>query len=258
MPIKNYFSLVDTMARMALRADATRFFLGYIWWILEPLLYVTVFYLVFSIILDSGRADFLIFLMCGKFPFIWFSKSVNQASNSLLANVGLIGKLNVPKTIFPMAVIHEGLYKQAAVFVLLFIILFLDGYPPSWVWFWLLPLIFINYLLIVACSFVGSCLVCFVRDFSLIIGLAMIFLLFTSGIFWDVRALNDPDMTELILMVNPLSFVVDAYRQILMYGNRPDLMHLTLIGFGTSGVIFIMKELMRRGSQLLSRRALTA
>ena len=40
MPLSQYFRLIDIMARMALRADATRFFLGYIWWVLEPLLWV--------------------------------------------------------------------------------------------------------------------------------------------------------------------------------------------------------------------------
>lgn len=108
------------MARMALRADASRYFLGYIWWLLEPLLFVAVFYVVFDVILDSRRADFLAFLMCGKLAFIWFSKSVNQAAISITSNKGLIGRINVTKTLFPMAVIQEGLYRQMAVFFLLF------------------------------------------------------------------------------------------------------------------------------------------
>jgi lipopolysaccharide transport system permease protein len=54
MPLSQYLRLIDTMARMALRADASRYFLGYIWWILEPLLFVGVFYVVFNVILESG------------------------------------------------------------------------------------------------------------------------------------------------------------------------------------------------------------
>ena len=84
MPPTQYLSLMDTMARMNLRADAARYYFGYIWWILEPLLYVAVFYVVFNVILDSRRLDFLAFLMCGKLAFIWFSKSVNQASSSIV------------------------------------------------------------------------------------------------------------------------------------------------------------------------------
>ena len=58
------------MAIMALRADASKYFLGYIWWILEPLLFVGISYVVFSVILASRTEDFLVFLMCGKLAFI--------------------------------------------------------------------------------------------------------------------------------------------------------------------------------------------
>ena len=252
-----YFRLADTMARMSLRAEASRFFLGYIWWILEPLLWVSVFYVVFKIILQSGRADFLVFLMCGKLAFLWFSKSVNQAANSIVMNRGLIGRINVTKTLFPLAVVQEGLYRQMAVFVLLFAVLFVWGYYPSLAWIYLLPVILVNYLMIVACAYIGACLVCIVRDFSMLISLGMTFLLFTSGIFWDVRALDDPHMTELVLAVNPLAFILDAYRQVLMFNTAPDWVHLLLIGAGSAALLTIMVIVMRSNSQYFALKSLS-
>ncbi len=243
---------------MALKSDASKNFLGYLWWILEPLLYVGVFYVVFNIILDSKRGDFLVFLMCGKLAFIWFSKTVNQASNSIVANKGLIGKIDVPKSLFPMAAVQESLYKQVAVFTLLFGVLLVNGYSVSLTWLWLIPLIFVNYLLILACSFIGACLVCFVRDFSMLISLSMVFLLFTSGIFWDVRDLGDPHKTEMILALNPLAFILDAYRQVLMYQNVPDLTHLLYLGLGCAVILFVMIRIMRKISQYLALKALTS
>ena len=257
MSLAQYFRLVDTMARMALRADASRYFLGYIWWILEPLLFVGVFYVVFNIILESGRADFLIFLMCGKLTFIWFSKSVNQAANSIVSSRGLIGRINVTKTLFPLAVIQESLYRQAAVFLLLFCVLFAWGYSPTLTWLSLLPVIFVNYLMIVACAYIGACLVCMLRDFSMIIALGMTFLLFTSGIFWDVRALDNPQMTELVLAVNPLAFILDAYRQVLMFQTQPDWIHLLQIGCGSVVLLALVVLVMRRNSQYLALKALS-
>ena len=86
-----------------------------------------------------------------------------------VAGMGLIARINVPKTLFPMAVIQEGLYKQAAVFALLIAVLIANGYMPSATWLYLLPIVFVNYLMIVACAFIGACLVCMVRDFSMVI-----------------------------------------------------------------------------------------
>jgi homopolymeric O-antigen transport system permease protein len=257
MPFSQYLRLMDAMARVALKSDASKFFLGYLWWILEPLLYVAVFYVVFNMILESKRADFLIFLMCGKFPFIWFSKTVNQASNSIVANKGLIGRINIPKSLFPMSLVHEGLYRQSAVFTLLCGVLIAYGYEPSINWLWLLPVMLVNYLMIAGCALIGACLVCLVRDFSMVISLGMNFLLFTSGIFWDVRNLADPETSALILALNPLAFMLDAYRQVLMYQLAPDLIHLLYIGLGSLVVIGIMVVVMRRANQYLALKVLT-
>jgi lipopolysaccharide transport system permease protein len=258
MPLQQYFRLIDIMARMALRADATKLFLGYIWWVLEPLLYVAVLYVVFTVILTSRQPDFLLFLMTGKLAFVWFSKSVTQASSSIVTAKGLVGKINVPKTLFPMAVIQEGLYRQVAVFVFLFVVLIINGYPITANWLYLVPVMMVNYIMIVACSFVGACLVCMVRDFNPLISLSMIFLMFTSGIFWDVRGLSDPHKTELLLTLNPLAFMLDAYRQIMMYNTPPDMLHLLTIGAGFGALVCAMVLIMRRGNQYLALKALTA
>ena len=178
--------------------------------------------MVFSIILDTRTENYLVFLMCGKFAFIWFSKTVTLASNSIIVNKGLIAKINVSKTLFPMALVQESLYRQAAVFSLLFAVLLVFGYPVNTVWFWLLPLILVNYLMIVACALIAASMVCVVRDFTKLVPLAMTFLLFTLGIFWDVHGLDDPQKTEIVLVLNPLAFILDAYRQVLMYQTSPD------------------------------------
>ena len=258
MPFSQYFRLIDIMARMALRADASRFFLGYIWWVLEPLLWVSVFYVVFVVLLNSRQPDFLLFLATGKLAFVWFSKSVTQASNSIVAGRGLVGKINVSKTLFPMAVVQECMYRQIAVFALMFTFVLSSGYAVTATWWYLLPLLVVNYVMIVACAFVGACLVCVARDFTPLISLGMMFLMFTSGIFWDVRGLDDPHKADLVLAMNPLAFIVDAYRQITMYGTPPDMLHLLAIGAGFGALLWAMVLLMRRGSQYLALRALTA
>jgi lipopolysaccharide transport system permease protein len=258
MPFSQYFRLIDVMARMSLRADATRFFLGYIWWVLEPLLWVAVLYVVFVMILGTRQQDFLMFLAVGKLMFVWFSKSVTLASSSIINAKGLVGRINVPKTLFPMAVIQEGLYRQLAVFVLLIIFLVSGGYEVTATWWYLVPVIVVNYVIIVACSFAGACLVCLARDFVQLISLAMIFMMFVSGIFWDVHSLSDPHKTELLLAANPMAFVLDAYRQIMMYNTPPDMWHLLSIGIGFGALLCAMVLIMRYTSQFLALKALTA
>jgi lipopolysaccharide transport system permease protein len=252
-----YWRLVDAQAKFALKADASKFFLGYLWWILEPLLFVAVFYVVFDIILNTGRGDFLVFLMCGKLPFVWFSKSVQTASNSLANNASLIGKVDVPKTIFPMAKIQECTYRQIGVFTLLAGFLLWHGYFITLQWLWLIPLLILQYTIIIVCAFLGSFLVCYIRDFSILVGLSMTFLMFCSGIFWDVRALSSPEMTQLILAWNPVAFLLDGYRQVLMFNEAPNSA-LLFGNFAFFGVLLLGAiRLMRSHSRRLALKALS-
>jgi lipopolysaccharide transport system permease protein len=219
---------------------------------------VAVFYIVFDVLLDSRRADFLVFLMCGKLTFIWFSKSVVLASRSIVGAKGLIGRIDLPKSLFPIASVQESSYKQIAVFALLLLFLLARGYAASVAWLWLLPLIAVNYLLIVAASLAGAYLVCLARDFTLLIGLAMTFLLFMSGIFWDPRSLADPAMTEILFTLNPVAFLIDAYRQVLMAGLAPDTGRLLWLAAGAGAATFAMLVITRRSSQFLALRAITS
>ena len=259
MTLRQYFSLIDVQARMLLKADSSKFKLGMLWWFLEPLMWVSVFFVVFNLILDSGRksGDFILFLTCGKFAFIWFSKTVVQASGSIVHSQELVGKINMPKSLWPMSAIQESLYRQSTVYLLLFIILFLFGHYPTLAWLWMIPIVVVMYLMIVACGLVGSCLVCIVRDFQKFIPLCMTFLLFTSGIFWDVREIGNPEKIQLLLTLNPLAFIIDGHRQVLMNNTSPDLVHLFAIGLCSAIVILVTNTLMQRHGQYLALKVLT-
>ena len=144
------------------------------------------------------------------------------------------------------------------VFALLFAVLLFNGYAITAHWLYLIPILLVNYLMILSCAFMAAYIVCIVRDFQPLISLGMVFLMFTSGIFWDVRGLDDPFKTEFLLAANPLLFVLDAYRQVLMYQTPPDMVHLTLIGVGFGALLCGIVLLMRRTDKFLALKALTA
>lgn len=258
MSPKQYFILVDTMARLSLKAEARRFYFGFWWWVIEPMLYVAVFYTVFYQLLATRTPDFLMFLVVGKFAFIWFSKTVNYAANSLVNNAGLIGRMDMPKTLFPMAVILECSYRQLAVFALMGVFLILDGHMPTWHWLWALPLIAVEGLLIVVCGLLASVLVCIKRDFALLIGLGMLFLLFMSGVFWDLNSIASDETRQALLFWNPVAFLLDSFRQVLLWQQAPNLKHLLGLAVFLGALLLATTRWMDRYRYLLAQRVVTA
>ncbi len=257
MTFHRFFSLVNMQAKMNLKAEASRFVLSYLWWVIEPMLFVLVFYFVFEVLLDSGRGDFLLFLVCGKIPFMWFSKSVIAASSSILQNKGLIQQIDVPKTLFPYVAVHQALYKQWAVFILLVLFVMFFGHYPSFIWLTLIPLIFVQYLLILCCSLIAALVVCYVKDVQMLISMGMMFLMFSSGIFWDVNALADPSKRELLLIYNPVAFIIDAYRQVLMYDAPYDFAHTLILGGGILILLLTVQFLIHKKSKVIAAKIIS-
>ncbi|PIE56684.1 MAG: ABC transporter [Desulfobulbus propionicus] len=202
---------------MNLKVESARFLLSYFWWIIEPLLFVSIFYIVFEIFLKTSKNNFLLFLVCGKIPFLWFQKTVTYACSSITRNKDIIVSVNVPKFIFPIICVHEVLYKQWAVFlVMLSVVLVYKEYPSN-LWLMLLPLFFLQYIFTLASSLISSLMVAFLNDIVMIINMAMMFIMFVSGIFWDINSIQNEKLKEIIFAINPVAFIIDCYRQILMY-----------------------------------------
>jgi len=248
--------LVDLQARMALKAEASRLYLSYLWWVIEPLLYVAVFYLVFNIFLRSGREDFLVFLIVGKIPFLWFSKSVTLASNSIVENRGLISQIDLPKTLFPYVSVFGALYKEWVVFLVMLMLVALHGYYPDLSWFWLIPVFVVQFLFILCCALIGAFLVSYVADIRMIISMGMMFLMFTSGIFWDINDIADPNKRALLFLFNPVAFFIDSYRKVLVDHGVIDLEHLLAIGFASLVLLALLHLVFGRYSKQLAARVL--
>ena len=222
-----FVSLIHTQAQMALRANAAQTYLSYGWWVLEPFLYVAMFYLVFEVLLLRGTPGYFYFLIVGKIPFLWVSKCLSQGAPSIERGRRLVGSTPLPMLMFPYVSLCEAAYKQVVVFMVLFALMTLGfGSSITNVWWWLVPVILVNLLFIISLVLPFAWMVTVVPDVKMLVPIVSLFLMFTSGIFFDVRELGNPQMQELLLTYQPLAFILDAYRQILMRDSAPDVQHL--------------------------------
>lgn len=217
-----YIQLVDLQAKMKMKAQANKLVLSYLWWVLEPLLFVLMFYVVFEYLLQRGNDDFFIFLMVGKIVYMWFSKSITTACQGLVQNKGIIGQRSIPKWIFPLVNIQESSYKAIISFILLFFVLVVNGYYPHFGYWQLLPLLGYTYLLICGIGVFSAILVAIAKDFANLIQLGMMGVMFGSGIFWDINALPNEQVKDLLFIINPMALIVDGFRQVVMYNNILD------------------------------------
>jgi lipopolysaccharide transport system permease protein len=233
--ILDFIILVDTKAKMSLKAEASKLYFSFLWWIIEPILFVLAFYFVFAVLLQTRQENFLLFLMCAKIPYMWFSKAVTTASGSIVANSGIISQIDIPKTIFPYASIQISLYKETPVFLLLFAMCIHYGYMPTIEWFWLIPLFVVMYLMIVTFGLLTAILVCYADDVRMLIS-----------------------MQSYLLIYNPLAFLCDAFRKILMHKGTYSIEHMLVLLGIFSASIAGLHLVYRNMSRALAARVVNA
>lgn len=235
--MKNFFELVAAKAYANLTTEISKYYLNYFWWVLEPVLTMGTFYVVFNIFMNRGTKDFMAFLLIGLIPWQWFANGVIQSSNSIVANKGLMLQVNIPKIFFPLEIILRGTFKHLFVLSLLLIFLIFYPTPVSITWVALPVLMFIQLLYIVSIGTLCATIVPFIPDLQFIVATVVRLGMYATGVFYDIDKVVLPKHRFLIYL-NPLAGLIKNYRDVLMYEKWPDWTYLGYLAI--AGLILLM------------------
>ena len=246
-----YKDLIFYKSWADLRSEARRYYMSYAWWLLEPLLEMLVFYLVFSVILSRGGPDFIQFLLIGLVAWKWFGTTVQHCGKSMIDSRGLIMQTALPKIIFPTVFILTDTFKAFIVTMLIFILLFSTGFLPNQAYLALPLLLTTQFLLIMAVGYVLAAAVPFFPDLSILVSLLLRMLWFLSGVFFDPRKISENKQE--IFFLNPMARLIDGYRGILLHERWPELMPLILVSLISIVIINLAYGFIKRNDTLYPR-----
>ncbi|MEE8117916.1 MAG: ABC transporter permease, partial [Gammaproteobacteria bacterium] len=134
MALSNYLELIWYRSIAELKAEVARAYLGFIWWFLEPVLLMAVFYFIFATGLRGRGAEYAPFLRCGLVAFKWCTSSVNRASQWERGNLGIIQQVYVPKIVFMLTGLLNNFFKFIIILFMLGLFLSVYGNTPSIFW----------------------------------------------------------------------------------------------------------------------------
>ncbi|TXH91691.1 MAG: ABC transporter permease [Pseudomonas sp.] len=215
----NYWEILCYGVYSELRTEIARRFLGFLWWIIEPIMYMAVFYVVFGMALRQGGADYVPFLLSGMIAWKWFDGSVRQASVSIPTNAGLVQQVYVPKLLFGLIQIFSNTFKFLIVLSLLLVFLLLTGKVPSVEWLGLVPVILTQLLLIIAVGLLLAAVIPFAQDLKLVVDNLLMLMMFMSGIFFSSDQV--PESMRAAFEFNPMVLLISAYRDVLLHNQWP-------------------------------------
>ena len=230
--MNKFWHLLFFKVKCRLKSEASTSYLNYGWWIMEPILHMATFYLVFGILMNRGTDDFVVYLLCGLIPWLWFNKSVSNSTDSIRSGRSIMMQTSVPITLFPAEVVTQDLAKQLVVFALFLLFLVMYGMDPSMHWFAILPIALTQLTLILAISFLVALVVPFLPDMKYLVQTGLMLMMFGSGIFYSYDVML-PQHRE-IFFLNPMANLIKNYREILMLHHWPDWSALAVIFVASS------------------------
>lgn len=218
--------------------------LGIFWSFFHPLLMLGVYSFVFGEIFKSrfadnshSRIEFTLLLFAGLLIFNLFAECINKAPTLILNHANFVKKVVFPLEILPWVAIGSALFHTIiSLCVWILAHAFLLGWPQPTIL--LLPFILVPFsCLLVGISWMLASLGVYLRDINQVVTLGVSSLMFISPIFYPVASL--PENIRTILYANPLTPVIEWTRQVMYWGEIPDLSGILMFTFACGSICWI-------------------
>ena len=236
-------SLIQSLVARELKARYRGSVLGFFWSFINPLLLLLVYWFVFSVVLPGIRPidiePYALFMFCGLLPWTWFSSSVLEASNVLIAGGNLIKKVLFPAEVLPVVTVLANMVH------------FLLGLPiiaAALVYFavpvrplellWLPVVVLVQLFFTLGLALIVASLTVHFRDLKDILGNLMTFWFFATPIIYPMSLA--PPSGKVLLDLNPFTHLAISYQEILFYDGPFGHWKWLLALGGVSIVLFLL------------------
>lgn len=222
-PLFSYKDLFWQLTFREIKARYKQSVLGYAWAILVPLLNLLVLSIVFSYVfkVPTGNVPYPIFLFVALVPWLFLVNSITSATGSIMANSSLITKVKLPREILPLTAISSKMVDLllTCIVLMIFMVIYQIKFQPTLA---LIPLIFIIQLgLITGISFILSATNVFFRDIENILGVFLTIWMYLTPVLYPSELI--PSNLRILFFLNPMTPIVDAYRNTIIYGKFPNI-----------------------------------
>lgn len=209
---RRYRQVLWLLTARDLRVRYSTSALGYLWSILDPLVMAGIYWFVFTQVVSRsvGEDPYIVFLLAGLLPWMWFNGAVGDSTRAFLKEAKLVRSTKIPRTIWVnRLVLSKGLEFLLSLPVLAAFAVF-GGAELTWAVL-LVPLaVLLQTVLTAGVGLIVAPLVVFFRDLERAVKLALRFLFYASPIIYSARDL--PDGLQGWAAVNPLTGIFALYR----------------------------------------------
>lgn len=220
-----YLEYAKCSAKCTLKSEVADSHLGWLWWILDPLLFMLIYSFVAVVVFGKGEKYFAAFVFIGYSSWQFFSKTVLQCVRLVTQNASVVQKVYLPKHILIFIQMFINGFKLLVSYVLVVGIMALYRVPVSYNLFFAIPLFVVLGMVVFGISTFMLHFGVFVDDLYNILNVLLRLLFYLSGVFYNIHKRNIPEpLATILLKCNPCAFVMNELRKCMIYQQTPDIL----------------------------------
>ena len=240
----DYRAMVMSLIKKELRGKYKGSILGFLWTFINPLCQMLIYTIVFTYIMPQSIDKYYLFLFVALIPWIFFATSLTGGATCIWNQKGLVTKIYFPREVLPVSFVTSAFINMLLCFVIVFVVVIIAGVQLSVLALLCLPIVMIiEYFLALGIAFLSSSITVYFRDMEHILGVLSMIWMYLTPILYSIDRV--PEEYRTLFYFNPMTSVVLAYRDILYYGQVPQ-MHNLLIAAAVAILLLIIGVLVFR------------
>jgi len=227
LEILEHKELLQELIRRDFKLRYSGSFLGFLWYLFEPLILMAIMVFMFTIVFPMGIPNFAVFFLIGFTVLRFFSFGTEWALDSIVTNSSLVKALYLPREIFPVSRIILALITTLFDLIVIFIFMIIFGIPFQIMCLFIPLILILEFIIVLGTGLILSALYVRWRDLSVIWGLIQTLLFWILPIFYSTEDI--PSNYQFIHKYNPLALLIENLRAVILDGNLPNFLHLLYI-----------------------------
>jgi lipopolysaccharide transport system permease protein len=247
-----HFSALVTLVEVTLKTSVASTRLGWIWWIVNPLIMMAIYYFFVSVVLQNKEENYHLFILVGIIVWQSFSTAVNQTTTAIQKNAQLIKQspISIPIiTLIPTLV--QTVYCGIGILIVLLLTMKNISINTA-----LLPLLFLAYIL--SCYGIGlvfAIINAFIKDTKQVVAYILRAGFFLTPILYSSDRIlgNDsiPQIVKTLYQLNPMAWIIPAFRDVLLYAHGFDMREYLLVIALLIALVQVMLMVIRKNHNII-------
>lgn len=222
----DYREMIYMMVRREIRGRYKGSVLGFFWTFLNPLLQFVVYAVVFSLLMRTDIDKYYVYMFVAFIPWFFLSTAIPTGANCIHANSNLVQKIYFPRMVLPISTVLTGFVNMLFSEVVVFAVLIFSGFTPTYHVIALPVVMGIQLAFVLGIVLIISALTVYLRDLEHIMSIVVMAWFYATPVVYPLNSM--PETIQKLLYLNPMTGIIESYRQILYYRCWPNFSTMVL------------------------------